>query len=186
MWDFVVDKVGLGSVFSEYFGFPCPISFDQLLQKSSSFIICGLYNRPKWPQYQGLRYLGTWADTLGLSPTPPIIIIIIIMSYCCILASCCSLYQNLFLVLFTLHPLTILWLELNPFLFFPNLALSYMFALKLEWTAVVSKPTAVENTNTDLSSAEGSAAHPNFIAPDDGWVGRIVGGDEKGTQCMGV
>jgi hypothetical protein len=23
----------------------------------------GLYNRPKWPQYQGLRYLGTWVDT---------------------------------------------------------------------------------------------------------------------------
>jgi hypothetical protein len=29
-----------------------------LLQKSSSSIIWGLYNRPKWPQY-----LGTWADT---------------------------------------------------------------------------------------------------------------------------
>jgi hypothetical protein len=23
MWDFVVDKVALGQVFSEYFGFPC-------------------------------------------------------------------------------------------------------------------------------------------------------------------
>jgi hypothetical protein len=63
MWDFVVDKVALGYVFSQYFGFPCQISFHQLLQKSSSSIIWGLYKRPKWPQYQGLRY-----------PTPPIII----------------------------------------------------------------------------------------------------------------
>jgi hypothetical protein len=39
MWDFVVDKVTLGQVFSEYFGFPCQISFHQLLQKSSSSII---------------------------------------------------------------------------------------------------------------------------------------------------
>jgi hypothetical protein len=33
MWDFVVDKVALGQVFSEYFGFPCQFSFYQLLQK---------------------------------------------------------------------------------------------------------------------------------------------------------
>jgi hypothetical protein len=59
MWDFVVAKVALGQVFSEYFGFPCQSSFHQLLQKSSSSIIWGLYNRPKLPQYQGLRYLGT-------------------------------------------------------------------------------------------------------------------------------
>jgi hypothetical protein len=26
MWDFVVDKVALGQVFSEYFGFPCQSS----------------------------------------------------------------------------------------------------------------------------------------------------------------
>jgi hypothetical protein len=32
MWDFVVDKVALGQVFSEYFGFPCQISFHQLLR----------------------------------------------------------------------------------------------------------------------------------------------------------
>jgi hypothetical protein len=38
MWDFVVDKVALGKVFFEYFGFPCQISFHQLLQKSSSSI----------------------------------------------------------------------------------------------------------------------------------------------------
>jgi hypothetical protein len=29
MWDFVVDKVALGQVFSEYFGFPCQSSFHQ-------------------------------------------------------------------------------------------------------------------------------------------------------------
>jgi hypothetical protein len=38
MWDFVVDKVALEQVFSEYFG---------LLQKSSSSIIWGMYNRPE-------------------------------------------------------------------------------------------------------------------------------------------
>jgi hypothetical protein len=48
MWDFVVDKVALGQVLSEYFGFPCQSSFHQLLQKSSSSIIW-----PKWPQYLG-------------------------------------------------------------------------------------------------------------------------------------
>jgi hypothetical protein len=47
MWDFVVDKVALGHVFSEYLGFPCQSSFHQLLQKSSSSIIWGLYNRPE-------------------------------------------------------------------------------------------------------------------------------------------
>jgi hypothetical protein len=55
MWDFVVDKVALGQVYSEYFGFPRQSSFHQLLQKSSSSIIWGLYNRPKRPQYQGLE-----------------------------------------------------------------------------------------------------------------------------------
>jgi hypothetical protein len=31
MWDFVVDKVALGPVFSEYFGFPCQSAFHQFL-----------------------------------------------------------------------------------------------------------------------------------------------------------
>jgi hypothetical protein len=31
MWDFVVDKVALGQVFSEYFGFPCQFLFHQIL-----------------------------------------------------------------------------------------------------------------------------------------------------------
>jgi hypothetical protein len=39
MWDVVVNKVALGQVFSEYFGFPCQSSFHQLLQKPSSSTI---------------------------------------------------------------------------------------------------------------------------------------------------
>jgi hypothetical protein len=31
MWDFVVDKVVLGQVFSEYFSFPYQVSFHRLL-----------------------------------------------------------------------------------------------------------------------------------------------------------
>jgi hypothetical protein len=52
---FVVDKVALGQVFSEYFGLPCQFSFRRLLQSPSS-IIWGWYNRPisdrrtKWTQ----------------------------------------------------------------------------------------------------------------------------------------
>jgi hypothetical protein len=53
MWDFVVDKVALGYVFSKYFGFPCQFSFHQLLQKSSS-IIGVKHNRPLWVEVQGL------------------------------------------------------------------------------------------------------------------------------------
>jgi hypothetical protein len=39
MWDFVVDKMALGQVFSEYFCFPCQFLFHQLLPKSSSSTI---------------------------------------------------------------------------------------------------------------------------------------------------
>jgi hypothetical protein len=39
---FVVDKVALGQVFSEYFGFPCQ-SFHRC---STLIIICSWYNRP--------------------------------------------------------------------------------------------------------------------------------------------
>jgi hypothetical protein len=42
MWDFVVDKVALGQVFSEYFGFPCQFSFHQLLQKSFITGVCAI------------------------------------------------------------------------------------------------------------------------------------------------
>jgi hypothetical protein len=59
MWDFVVDKVVLGQVLSEYFGFPCQSSFHQLFQKSSSSITGVCTIGQKRPQYQGLRYLGT-------------------------------------------------------------------------------------------------------------------------------
>jgi hypothetical protein len=51
---FVVDKVALGQVFSEYFDFPYQFSFHRLLHLSS--IIWGWYNRPvsgrriKWTQ----------------------------------------------------------------------------------------------------------------------------------------
>jgi hypothetical protein len=31
MWDFVMEKVGLGQVFSENFGFPCQSTFNLLL-----------------------------------------------------------------------------------------------------------------------------------------------------------
>jgi hypothetical protein len=47
MWDFVVDKVALGQVFSAYFGFPCQFSFHQLLQKITLIYHRGLYNRPE-------------------------------------------------------------------------------------------------------------------------------------------
>jgi hypothetical protein len=65
---FVVDKVALGQVFSEYFGFPCQSSFHQFHHKSPSSIIWGWYNRPV-----------VAAVPRGLSLTPLIIIIIIII-----------------------------------------------------------------------------------------------------------
>jgi hypothetical protein len=48
MWDFVVDKVALGQVFSEYFGFPC---------HNHPYLSSGVCTiGQKWPQY-----LGTWS-----------------------------------------------------------------------------------------------------------------------------
>jgi hypothetical protein len=48
---FVVDKVALGQVFSEYFGFPCQFSFHQLLHNHPhlSSGVCTIGQ--KWPQY---------------------------------------------------------------------------------------------------------------------------------------
>jgi hypothetical protein len=52
MWDFVVDKVALGQVSSEYFGFPCQIHSINCSKKSPSSssinqsIIGDMYNRP--------------------------------------------------------------------------------------------------------------------------------------------
>jgi hypothetical protein len=55
---FVVDKVALGQVFSEYFGFPCRSSFHQLLH-NHPHLSSGVGTKgQKWPQYK------------GLSPTP--------------------------------------------------------------------------------------------------------------------
>jgi hypothetical protein len=41
-----MDKVALGQVFSEYFGFPCQSSFHQLLHNTLIYHL-GLYNRPE-------------------------------------------------------------------------------------------------------------------------------------------
>jgi hypothetical protein len=43
---FVVDKVALGQVFSEYFGFPMPIFIPPISPQSPLSIIWGWYNRP--------------------------------------------------------------------------------------------------------------------------------------------
>jgi hypothetical protein len=58
MWDFVVDTVALGQVFSKYFGFPCQSSFHQLLHNHHhhlSFGVCTI--RQEWPQYLGTFFL---------------------------------------------------------------------------------------------------------------------------------
>jgi hypothetical protein len=64
MWDFVVDKVALGQVFSEYFGFPCQSSFHQkiifiiiiiiVINQSSGICTIGQMGKRLWPQYKGL------------------------------------------------------------------------------------------------------------------------------------
>jgi hypothetical protein len=58
---FVVDKVALGQVFSEYFGFPCKSSFQQLLHNHPHLSSGAGTIGQKRPQYK------------GLSPTPPAI-----------------------------------------------------------------------------------------------------------------
>jgi hypothetical protein len=59
---FVVDKVALGQVFSEYFGFPClSIFIPPISPQSPSPIIRGWYNRPV-------------EAAVSKSPTPLIII----------------------------------------------------------------------------------------------------------------
>jgi hypothetical protein len=54
MWDFVVDEVALGKVFTAYFGFPCQIIIPPIAPKIILIYHRDLYNRPKWGQYQGL------------------------------------------------------------------------------------------------------------------------------------
>jgi hypothetical protein len=55
---FVVDKVALGQVFSQYFGFPCQSSFHQLLHSHPHLSSGAGTIGQKWLQYK------------GLSPTP--------------------------------------------------------------------------------------------------------------------
>jgi hypothetical protein len=51
MWDFVVDKVALGQVFSEYFGFPCQSSFHHLLHNHPHLSSGACTISQKWSQY---------------------------------------------------------------------------------------------------------------------------------------
>jgi hypothetical protein len=48
---FVVDKVVLGQVFSEYFGFPCQSSVHQLLHNRTHLSSGACTIGQKWPQY---------------------------------------------------------------------------------------------------------------------------------------
>jgi hypothetical protein len=48
---FVVDKVALGQVFSEYFGFLCQSSFHQLLYNHPHLSSGACTIGQKWPQY---------------------------------------------------------------------------------------------------------------------------------------
>jgi Zn-dependent M28 family amino/carboxypeptidase len=49
---FVVDKVALGQVFSEYFGFPCRSSFHQLLHDHHHLSSGAGTIGQQWPTYQ--------------------------------------------------------------------------------------------------------------------------------------
>jgi hypothetical protein len=51
---FVVDKMALEQVFSEYFGFPCKSSFHQLLHNHPHLSHGAGTIGQKWPQYKGL------------------------------------------------------------------------------------------------------------------------------------
>jgi hypothetical protein len=53
---FVVDKVALGQVFSEYFSFPCQSSFHQLLHNHPHLSSGTGTIGQKWPQYKGLTF----------------------------------------------------------------------------------------------------------------------------------
>jgi hypothetical protein len=52
---FVVDKVALGQVFSDYFGFSFQSSFHQLLHNHPHLSSGAGKIGEKWPQYKGLR-----------------------------------------------------------------------------------------------------------------------------------
>jgi hypothetical protein len=55
---FVVDKVALGQVFSEYFGFPCQSLFHKLLHNHPHLSSGACTIGQKWPQYLGTAYTG--------------------------------------------------------------------------------------------------------------------------------
>jgi hypothetical protein len=61
MWDFVVDKVALGQVFFEYFGFPYQSSFPPIVPNNHPHLSSGVCTiGQKWMQYLGTQqYLGT-------------------------------------------------------------------------------------------------------------------------------
>jgi hypothetical protein len=69
---FVVEKVALQQVFSEYFGFPLLSFILPVAPQSSSSIIWGWYSRP---------VVAAVPSGLSLTPLTPIIIIIIIIIY---------------------------------------------------------------------------------------------------------
>jgi hypothetical protein len=51
MWDFVVDKVALGQVFSEYFGFPCHLHSTSCSKKNHPHLSSGVCTTgQKWAQ----------------------------------------------------------------------------------------------------------------------------------------
>jgi hypothetical protein len=67
----VVDKVALGQVFSEYFGFPCHSSLQQLLHNHPHLSSGAGTIGQNWPQYK------------GLSPTPLAIKKVVLIYFLC-------------------------------------------------------------------------------------------------------
>jgi hypothetical protein len=68
---FVVDKVALGQVFSEYFGFPSQSSFHQLLHNHPHLSPGAGTIGQKWPQYKGLSPTPLGKKEQGGSVIPP-------------------------------------------------------------------------------------------------------------------
>jgi hypothetical protein len=69
---FVVDKVTLGQVFSEYFGFPCQSSFHQFLHNHPHLPSGAGTIGQQWPQYpKSNRTKKKWdADATGAGSCP--------------------------------------------------------------------------------------------------------------------
>jgi hypothetical protein len=64
---FVVDKVALGQVFSEYFGFPCQFSFHQSVHNHPHVSSGADTIGQKWPQYKGLTPTPLAIKKIGVS-----------------------------------------------------------------------------------------------------------------------